>query len=368
MIRTRRSGTTVALSVLLISTALCAISGSAQAANPEGPRSAEVPSSPPSPQISGSSTLNFAGYPWTVKSSTVPVGPGPNLFDAAGPFVDASGDLHLQILKTPLGWQSSEVVLDPTLGYGTYSWTVKGPLSSLDPNVVFALFTYDDSDTSPSHREIDFEASRFTNAGDPTNAQYVVQPYQRAGNLKRITLPNSHWTTVVMTWVPGKVTFSADSLHTWTNSSSSVPTSSTEQVHMSLWLFRGAHPTNKQPVSVKVTDFQFTPSAAPTPTASISSPSDDQTYTVGQSVPTSFACAEGAGGQGITSCLDSNGSPSPGVLDTSTTGTFTYTVTATDGGGETGTASITYTVDSPAPQTLPPSPSAADVARRIGRW
>jgi hypothetical protein len=250
------------MSMALMATVLGAISGSAGAATATQPSSAEVPGAPFVASPSATS-LTFAGYQWTVKSSTTPIGPGPNLFDAKGPFVDSSGALHLQILKTKAGWECSEVILNPTLGYGTYSWTVDGPVSTLDPNVVLALFTYDDSNSVPWNREIDFEASRFANRRESTNAQYVVQPYNISGNLHRITLGNKSVTTVTMTWVPGTVTFSADSLPLWTNSSSSVPTSATEQVHMSLWLFKGVPPSNSQPVSVEVTNFQFTPSPIP---------------------------------------------------------------------------------------------------------
>jgi hypothetical protein len=256
----RQSGMRIAWAVGLMTAVLCATSGPAEAADVAQQGASEIPSAPPSAQTFGSSTLTFAGYPWTVKSSTSRVGPGPNIFDPLGPFVDSSGALHLRIVKVGKKWECSEVILNPTLGYGTYSWTVQGPVSTLNPNVVLALFTYEDSNRLPSHAEIDFEASRFGNAGESTNAQYVVQPYQKPGNLHRITLKRSATvTTVVMTWVPGRVSFSTDSKHLWTNSSSSVPTSSTEQVHMNLWLDHGIAPTNGDPVSVTVTAFEFTP-------------------------------------------------------------------------------------------------------------
>jgi PKD repeat protein len=103
----------------------------------------------------------------------------------------------------------------------------------------------------------------------------------------------------------------------------------------------------KTDASTQTLPIKITGAAVGPPTATIEAPADNQTYTVGESIPTKFSCAEATGGPGIESCTDSNGSASPGKLDTSTAGPHSYTVTAISSDGQHGTATIDYAVSSP---------------------
>ncbi|MGH2902217.1 MAG: choice-of-anchor U domain-containing protein [Solirubrobacteraceae bacterium] len=81
------------------------------------------------------------------------------------------------------------------------------------------------------------------------------------------------------------------------------------------------------------------------PTATIASPVGDGVYIVGAHVKTKFACAEGSGGPGIASCVDSSGaSHGAGKLNTAKPGKYTYTVTAKSRDGQSSRTSLHYTV------------------------
>ena len=98
--------------------------------------------------------------------------------------------------------------------------------------------------------------------------------------------------------------------------------------------------------STETVPISITGGAVGAPSAAINSPAAKQTYTVGESVPTSFSCNEAVGGPGLASCTDSNGAGNPGRLDTSTVGDHGYTVTAISLDGERATTTIEYTVTS----------------------
>lgn len=234
--------------------------------------------------ISRGATLQFAGQTWTIKQSNSPVGPGPNRFSGSSSDVwsDEAG-LHLTIQKTGSNWYSTEVILNQSLGYGTYMFQTSSRQDLLDANATFGAFTWDSAggDTIPDNpnREIDFEDGRWGNAADPTSSQVVVQPYYRSGNLKRITLPDlseDAALTRFFTWSPGKVEFySLRGHHSPTNfpaeavihhyvyiangTTRLVPTPGAENFRFNLWLFRSTAPAGNEPVEVVVNDFAFLP-------------------------------------------------------------------------------------------------------------
>lgn len=222
-----------------------------------------LPASAARPAPSGPSTIAFSGLSWTVKQHNRKIGPGPNFFAASNVSVDADGRLHLRISRSGNRWTAAEVIANASLGYGTYTWRL-APVPQLDPNVVLGLFTWND-DPDFAHREIDIELARWGNAADPTNAQYVVQPWDAPDHDRRWTLPPGIGSTVhSFTWRPGRVDFESTTaagspIESWSYVGADVPVPGGENPRMNLWLFRGAAPQDGQPVEIIIESFSHTP-------------------------------------------------------------------------------------------------------------
>jgi hypothetical protein len=220
--------------------------------------------------------LSFSGYLWRLKSSSGLVGPGPNYFSDStnNVWVDAQGELHLRLTNRSNQWQCAELVSARTFGYGSYRIELDARVDNLDPNVVLGLFTWSD-DPAYSDREIDIECSRWGNAGDLNNAQYVVQPADTAGHLARFAVPTGLTnSTLLFTWETNRVSYQsqrgsysaspapANVISNWTYTLTP-PKTGDENIRFNLWLNKGSAPIDKKEVEVIIKSFQFVPLGTP---------------------------------------------------------------------------------------------------------
>ena len=207
--------------------------------------------------------VEFGGHRWTVRDSGGErQGPGPNLFsaDPRDVWTDARG-LHLRIAKRDGVWRSAQVVLDESLGYGAYRFTLASPVDRLDPQVVLGLFTWDDAEED-AHRELDVEFSRWE---DPlrSNAQFVVQPYDTLGNIVRFELSGMPKSVHQFEWLPESAAFSSRTAegrvvaeHVF---AARLPKPGKEQAMINLWLVDGKPPRDGKPIEIVLSDFRFVP-------------------------------------------------------------------------------------------------------------
>ena len=151
--------------------------------------------------------IRFSGRDWTVRDSCGhEAGPGDNVWrggqDAV--WVDAQGRLHLAMTRVNGRWHGAEVRTRVS-GEGQYVFELERGPDLEASSAILGLFTYD-FEREP-RRELDVEIGRW---GDPAgpDLQFVVQPWQRAGNRARFApalgqAPSTH----TISWARGAVSF-----------------------------------------------------------------------------------------------------------------------------------------------------------------
>ena len=220
----------------------------------------------------GQVSLQFSGYTWGVKTTGNSSGdqfdPGPNFWSDDPSVVTVAADgLHLKINQIGGKWQSGEVYLTKSLGYGIYTVKIGSHLDQLDRNTVAApLFIY--ADTS---QELDNE---YSGTGGlvhaPNSAQFVVQPYTVPGNIVYYTQPSTAQFTSQMEWRSDHVTFTAwngwtsaatagNIVYQWTYTGSQIPAPGQERVHINLWLLNGNAPVSGTGDEMVINSFTFQP-------------------------------------------------------------------------------------------------------------
>jgi hypothetical protein len=198
--------------------------------------------------------VSFSGFEWVIKSAASS-GPGPNRWvdDTGNVFMDSRG-IHLKITKRGEAWTSSQVILNKSLGYGTYIVHTIG-LDQLDPNSVLGIFTYDSLDHSYYNREIDIEVSpRFSQTGQ--NGHFTVQPPNQT-NSHEFDLKGGD-VTHSLEWRADHITFTSGPV-SWTYTGPNVPPTGGETLRINLWLYKSNPPATGREVEVIISSFEFRP-------------------------------------------------------------------------------------------------------------
>ena len=217
--------------------------------------------------------LSFSGFEWYVRQTTEPEGPMNNLFGGTGTSVDVlpDGALRLSIAYYEGDWYSAEVWTTKSLGYGTYTFRIRTPLAQLHPDLIFGAFTYSRA-LGYFHREIDIEFSGWGKNVSDLKGQYVIQPYERLGNLHSFPAePYGGPSTQQFIWLPDRIEFASwlgygekppagdpRLIDAWAFSEVKSIPKPNAAVHMNLYLFDGRPPGKKDGLQVVIIDgFEF---------------------------------------------------------------------------------------------------------------
>jgi len=157
------------------------------------------------PQFAPTKPLKFSGYDWDVRTIASDRGGTNNLYDPDNAWTDARGALHLQIKRNSGRWSCAEMVLNRSLGYGTYLVTIRDT-SHLEPAAVFSMITFEESGGDQYYREMGIEQSRWGDAANKNNAQYVIQPFYIPGNVSSFHTPPGTLTHLLR-WESGRASF-----------------------------------------------------------------------------------------------------------------------------------------------------------------
>ena len=215
-------------------------------------------------------TLTFAGREWTVRSGEG--GPGPNNWSDSPESVWVDGEgLHLKVRKSDGVWHCAEVATVLPTRHGMHRFHLTGRTDLLDRNVVASPFLYRDDE-----REVDIEFSRWGRERGP-NTQYVVQPFQKKGNIHRFAAaPAGEATTHCMDWHSGHIHFLSFPGHAdapgaarggvreWTYKGPDNPREEDGlRVHINLWLVRGMPPSDGKEAEFVVKNAALPPVESP---------------------------------------------------------------------------------------------------------
>jgi hypothetical protein len=231
----------------------------------------------------GPVTVDFSGRTWGIHITGDAPGdasdPGPNFWSGDPSVVNVAPDgLHLKIDRIGDHWQSAEIYLMDSLGYGTYTVRVSSPLDRLDRNTVASPLSIQASPLGQAaSAELGNEYLGAAQASDPENARSFVEAdagHPAQGDSSRYVQPPTGRFTSQIEWRADHITFRVwdgwsnhpapgDMIQEWTYTGKDVPllgqSLGQDRVHINLWLRNGNAPLNGVGDEMVIHSFTFEP-------------------------------------------------------------------------------------------------------------
>jgi len=231
----------------------------------------------------GPVTVDFSGRTWGIRITGDAPGdasdPGPNFWSGDPSVVNVAPDgLHLKIDRIDDHWQSAEVYLLDSLGYGTYTVRVSSPLDRLDRNTVAIPLSIQASPLGQTaSAELGNEYEGAAPSSDPENARSFVQAdagHAAQDDSSRYVQPPTGRFTSQIEWRADHITFrvwdgwsnqptTGDMIQEWTYTGKDVPLLAQslghDRVHINLWLLNGNTPLNGEGDEMVIHSFVFEP-------------------------------------------------------------------------------------------------------------
>jgi hypothetical protein len=215
--------------------------------------------------------LDFGGETWFAKdSNTHPTGPDGNVFSEDNAGVDGDGNLQLALVERGGRFTAAEAHRGGRNGFGVYTARIVGRLDDTNDREVRAVFLYAAPTAKMPWEEIDLECSRAL-TGCAGCCQFVVQPFDRAGNREIFPMSATATATVRFEWRPDQVAFTIwegfdpyppppeKVIHAWTYSGPDVPQSARPLAHANLWLAGGIAPADRLGAGLVLAELSYRP-------------------------------------------------------------------------------------------------------------
>jgi len=215
--------------------------------------------SPPDPK-----PIHFSGYDWKVRSGGGDTGGAICDYKASNVWVDDKGYLHLLMGEEEDQWQCAGLMMNHSLGYGTYRFVVADS-AHFPPSATFDMFMRPDHEDPDERSGFSIALGQGGKERSP-NGDFIVQPYYVPGNSVRFNAPAGVM-SYVLRWEPGSAAFKGFSGVSATPRGtvmdqvfrSGIPIPAEETVHFNFYDFHHSQSGLRHPVEIVVQKFEYLP-------------------------------------------------------------------------------------------------------------